>query len=98
MTNGMYKRNTESYHMGMVIMSVSAAREQLAEAVEQAGREAVVIERYGRAAAVMISPARYEELLDALEEVEDITAFDEAMAEEGPNIPWEQVKADLGWQ
>ena len=98
MTNEMYKRNTESYHMGMVIMSVSAAREQLAEAVEQAGREAVVIERYGRAAAVMISPARYEELLDALEEVEDITAFDEAMAEEGPNIPWEQVKADLGWQ
>ena len=98
MTNGMYKRNTESYHMGMVIMSVSAAREQLAEAVEQAGREAVVIERYGRAAAVMISPARYEELLDALEEVEDITAFDEAMAEEGPNIPWEHVKADLGWQ
>lgn len=94
----MYKTNAESYHMGMVIMSVSAAREQLAEAVEQAGREAVVIERYGRAAAVMISPARYEELLDALEEVEDITAFDEAMAEEGPNIPWEQVKADLGWQ
>ena len=98
MTDRMYKRNTESYHMSMVIMSVSAAREQLAEAVEQAGREAVVIERYGRAAAVMISPARYEELLDALEEVEDITAFDEAMAEEGPNIPWEQVKADLGWQ
>jgi PHD/YefM family antitoxin component YafN of YafNO toxin-antitoxin module len=82
----------------MVTMSVSAAREQLAEAVEQAGREAVVIERYGRAAAVMISPARYEQLLDALEEVEDITAFDEAMAEEGPNIPWEQVKVDLGWQ
>ena len=82
----------------MVVMSVSAAREQLAEAVEQAGREPVVIERYGRAAAVMISPARYEELMDALEEVEDIAAFDEAMAEEGPSIPWEQVKADLGWQ
>ncbi|MGB8381922.1 MAG: type II toxin-antitoxin system Phd/YefM family antitoxin [Dermatophilaceae bacterium] len=98
MTDGMYKRDIESYYMGMVIMSVSAAREQLAEAVEQAGREAVVIERYGRAAAVMISPARYEELLDALEEIQDITAFDEAMAEEGPNIPWEQVKADLGWQ
>lgn len=84
--------------MNMVTMSVSAAREQLAEAVEQASREAVVIERYGRAVAVMISPARYEELMDALEEVEDVAAFDEAMLEEGPNIPWEQVKADLGWQ
>jgi PHD/YefM family antitoxin component YafN of YafNO toxin-antitoxin module len=69
-----------------------------AEVVEQAGREAVAIERYGRASAVTISPARYQELLDALEEVEDIAAFDGAMAEEGPNIPWEQVKADLGWQ
>jgi antitoxin Phd len=40
---------------------------------------------------------RYEELLDAFEEVEDVAAFDAAMAEEGENIPWEQVKADLGW-
>ena len=24
-------------------------------------------------------------------------AFDAAMAEEGANIPWEQVKHDLGW-
>jgi antitoxin Phd len=94
----MYEKSNGLYHMSMVVMSVSAAREQLAEAVEQAGREAVVIERYGRAAAVMISPARYEQLMDALEEVEDIAAFDEAMAEEGPNVPWEQVKADLGWQ
>jgi len=69
-------------------MSVSAARERLAEAVEL----------YGRAAAVMISPSRYEELMTALEDVEDIAAFDDAMAEEGPNVPWEQVKADLGWQ
>ncbi|MET3718660.1 MULTISPECIES: hypothetical protein [unclassified Arthrobacter] len=40
---------------------------------------------------------RYEQMLDALEEVEDIAAFDAAMAEEGENIPWAQVKADLGW-
>jgi antitoxin Phd len=35
---------------------------------------------------------------DALEEVEDIAALDDAMAEEGPNLPWEQVRADLGRQ
>jgi len=33
----------------------------------------------------------------ALEDSEDIAAFDEAMAEEGDNIPWDIVKADLGW-
>lgn len=36
-------------------------------------------------------------MLDALEEVEDIAVFDAAMADEGGNIPWAQVKADLGW-
>jgi PHD/YefM family antitoxin component YafN of YafNO toxin-antitoxin module len=49
-------------------------------------------------AAVVISPSRYEQLLEALEEQEDEQAFDQALAEEGDNIPWEQVKADLGWQ
>lgn len=43
------------------------------------------------------SVERYEELIEALEEAEDVAAFDAAMAEEGANIPWEQVKVDLGW-
>ena len=29
------------------------------------------------------------------EDAEDIAAFDAAMQEEGPNIPWEQVTAEL---
>lgn len=94
----MYRTWVQLYASFMVTMSVSTAREHLAEAIEEAGRDAVVIERYGRAAAVMISPARYEELMEAVEEIADIAAFDEAIAEEGPSIPWEQVKADLGWQ
>ena len=51
-----------------------------------------------RADPVLVSPERYEQLTDALEEAEDVAAFDAAMAEEGPSIPWEQVKADLGWE
>jgi antitoxin Phd len=46
---------------------------------------------------VLVSPDRYAELMEALEDAEDIAAFDEAMAEEGGNIPWDQVKSDLGW-
>lgn len=45
----------------------------------------------------MISPQHYERMVEALEDSEDIEAIDAAMAEEGENIPWDQVKADLGW-
>jgi len=78
-------------------MNISAARESLPDAVELARTEAVFLERYGRPAAVLVSPEQYEKLVAALEDAEDVAAFDAAMTEEGPNIPWEQVKADLGW-
>lgn len=81
----------------MATMAMSEAREKLSEAVETARKEAVFLERYGRPAAVLVSAERYEELVAALEEVEDIAAFDAAIAEEGASIPWDQVKIDLGW-
>jgi PHD/YefM family antitoxin component YafN of YafNO toxin-antitoxin module len=81
----------------MAKMAVSEAREKLSEAVELSRSEAVFLERYGRPAAVLVSPDRYAELMEALEDAEDVAAFDEAMAEEGGNIPWDQVKSDLGW-
>ena len=85
------------YNDNVTSMNVSEAREKLAEVIDGAQSEAVVLERYGRPAAVLVSIERYEELLNALEEAEDVAAFDAAMAEEGGNIPWEQIKADLGW-
>jgi len=85
------------YNLFMTRMPVSEAREKLADAVETARTEPVFLERYGQPAAVLVSPERYEELMEALEDAEDVVAFDAAMAEEGANIPWEQVKADLGW-
>lgn len=81
----------------MSTIDVSEARQQLSAVIDRAESEAVTLVRYGRPAAVLLSPARYEELLAAAEDAEDVAAFDEAMAEEGTNIPWDQVKADLGW-
>lgn len=78
-------------------MNISTARDKLPAAVELAQSETVFLERYGRPAAVLLSPERYEQLMEAWEETADIAAFDAAMSEEGPNIPWEQAKADLGW-
>lgn len=85
------------YDSHVTTFSVSEAREKLAEVIDAAQSEAVVLERHGRPAAVLVSVNQYELLVDALEEAEDIAAFDASMAEEGQNIPWEQVKADLGW-
>lgn len=81
----------------MATMNISAARRDLPAAVELAGTEAVFLERYGHRAAVLVSPERYDELMTALEDAQDVTAFDDAMDEEGANIPWNQVKIDLGW-
>ena len=81
----------------MTNISVADARKQLSDVIARAQSEAVFIERRGQRAAVMVSPERYERMLAALEDAEDIAAFDDAMAEEGPNVPWAQVKADLGW-
>lgn len=81
----------------MATLSIGAARDNLPAAVETAHSEAVFLERYGRPAAVLVSPERYQQLMAALEDADDVADFAVAMAKEGPNIPWEQVRADLGW-
>jgi prevent-host-death family protein len=93
----MYNIVSMMYNEAMAKVTMSEGRERLSEMVDVARSEAVVFERYGRPAAVMISADRYEEMMEALEEIGDISAFDAAMSEEGDNIPWEQVKQDLGW-
>ena len=84
------------YIKGMSHYSAARARELFSEVIDQASQESVFIERRGSLAAVIISPAQYEAMLDAIEDQDDVAAFDQAMLEEGPNIPWEDVKADLG--
>ena len=93
----MYTKNSEVYTKLMSDVSVADARKNFSTVIVRSQREAVFIQRRGQRAAVVISPQRYEQLLDSLEEAEDAVAFDEAMAEEGANVPWAQAKADLGW-
>ncbi len=86
------------YNKPMVTISVTDARGRLPEVIARAQHEAVFVEKHGKTEAVMVSPDQYERMLDALEEAEDAQAFDEAMADEGANIPWAEAKADLGWE
>ena len=93
----MYTSLLEMYNSRMTNVSVADARNNFSDVIDRSRDEAIFIERRGQRAAVVISPERYEQMMEALEESEDAAAFDEAMAEEGPNIPWAQAKADLGW-
>ena len=85
------------YTSGMSKISVTDARARLPELIATARDEAIFLERRGKLEAVMVSPEQYERMIEALEDAEDVDAFDDAVADEGPNIPWAQVKADLGW-
>lgn len=93
----MYVEETGMYIRIMLNMSVADARKHFSDVIARSETEAVFIERRGQSAAVVISPSQYERMLAALEESEDAAAFDEAMAEDGSNIPWMQVEAGLGW-
>lgn len=93
----MYMFVLKMYTCRMSSVSVADARSHLSDVIARSQSEAVFIERRGQRAAVVVSPEQYERMLEALEDAEDAAAFDEAMAEEGENIPWDQVKKDLGW-
>lgn len=82
----------------MSTMPVSEARASLPAVIDEAATQSVTLERHGKAVAVVISPERYDELMDAWEELEDIAAFDEVIASDLPTIPWDVVKVDLGWR
>ena len=80
----MYISRYGMYSLTMSTVSVADARNHFSDVIERSKTEAVFIERRGHRAAVVVSPERYEQMLEALEEAEDIAAFDEAMAEEAP--------------
>ena len=77
-------------------LSISDARADLAKAVLRAKKKPVTISRHGKPVAVLINPSLFEKFVESIEELEDIAAFDEAMFDQDPMIPWEQVKKDLG--
>ena len=76
-------------------LSVSEARDQFPAVIAAAKKKPVRIMRHGKEVAVVVDPSLYETLIAAQEELDDITAFDAAMEDKSPNIPWAQVQKDL---
>ena len=81
----------------MADISISEARENLAETIRRARKNPIRITTHGEAQVVMIDASVYEQMITDLEELDDIAAFDEAVNAPSAVIPWEQVKKDLGF-
>jgi len=85
------------YTLAMSTYSITDARQELPTVIDEAQKKPVFIQRHGQSAAVVISPSYYEKLLAALEDIEDLTAIEESLADPKPSIPWEEVKRELGF-
>jgi prevent-host-death family protein len=77
-------------------MPISQAREQLPAVLELCQTEAVILERYGKPQAVVISYERYDELMNALEDLNDLEYLEQNPTDLTDTIPWEDVKRELG--
>ena len=66
----------------MTSFPVSAVPAKLDSLIEQSALEPIFFESKSECVAVMISPDRYDQLMDALETLEDIASLDELMNSE----------------
>ena len=78
-------------------ISVAEIRDNLADALNRVAYagERVILQRRGKGVAALVSMEDLR-LLEHIEDEHDLTEARKALAEPGPNIPFEQVKAKLG--
>jgi len=73
----------------MKSFAISDARRDLPTLVDKSAKEPILITRNGQEAAVMVSPSLYQEMIDAMEELEDIAAYDAAKARKEDSVLWQ---------
>lgn len=84
------------YITHMKSFPLSDARRDLPTLVAKSAGEPILITRHGEEAAILISPSLYEEMLGAIEELEDIAAYDAAKARREDSVLWQVARKDLG--
>jgi PHD/YefM family antitoxin component YafN of YafNO toxin-antitoxin module len=55
-------------------------------------KENYIIDKKGKPVSVILPKKDYEKLLEYIEELEDIAAYDRAKKEKGSHKPWASVK------
>lgn len=79
--------------MTTTFVPVSEAKGKLAEIVRDSDSHDVILMRHGRPAAVVISHARFEALLDRMEDMADrLSVFER----DGVTMDFEKLTAELG--
>jgi prevent-host-death family protein len=92
----MYRLSKFLYIISMTEVTITGARADLAKTIKRAKKGPIKITSHGEPQAVLVDPSLFEKMLEALEDAEDLAAFDAALKDSDPGIPWEQAKKDLG--
>lgn len=83
-------------------MSISEARSRLASIIDDARHEPVYLTRRNKRVAAVVDADILDRLLEAAEDLDDLIAYDEAIAESkrlgGENITWDDLKRELGME
>lgn len=81
----------------MTELSTSTIRKEISEAINrvQYNKERITVNRHGKKVAVLV-PVEDVERLERMEEESDLRAARKAMKEKSANIPWNQLKQELG--
>ena len=81
-------------------MSISEARSRLASIIDDARHEPVWLTRRNKRVAAVVDADVLDRLLEAAEDLDDLVAYDAAIAESarigGENVKWEDLKRELG--
>jgi antitoxin StbD len=74
--------------------SIREAKAKLSEVIRDAEDEPTIISNHGKPAAVVLSPERYEGLLEEIEDLRDRLAVHESRDE--PTMSFDKLVAQLG--
>lgn len=81
-------------------MSISEARGRLASIIDDVRHAPVYLTRRNKRVAAVVDAAVLDRLLEAAEDLDDLVAYDEAVAESarigGENVKWDDLKRELG--
>ncbi len=81
----------------MNIVPITDAKARLAELVRGAENGDVVLVRHGHPAAVLVGAARYEALLEELEDCRDrLSVYESRSSDPSMRLPIEKIEAELG--
>ena len=74
--------------------SIREAKAKLSEVIRDAEDEPTVISNHGKPAAIVLSPERYDGLLEEIEDLRDRLSVHESKGE--PTMPFDKLLAELG--